>query len=169
MSKASMKSAMPHFNSLRMAMDYVTRFYGIAIQQRKRLAERNAAGAIELAQWRTKVAHIWPKVKVRRLDAPIEELKAGAALPIRVAALLDGLKPEDVVVECLVGVNSENGDFITHERYTLQATGKADAGETTFSLDLQPRLPGLQYYKLRMYPYHTLLSHPFETGCMIWL
>jgi starch phosphorylase len=51
----------------------------------------------------------------------------------------------------------------------LQAAGKADAGETTFALDLLPRLPGLQYYKLRMYPYHTLLSHPFETGCMIWL
>lgn len=169
MSKSSMKSTMPHFNSLRMAMDYVTRFYGIAIQQRKRLAERNAAGAIELAQWKSKVARVWSKVKVRRIDTPVEELKAGAALPIRVAAALDGLKPEDVVVECLVGVNSESGDFITHERYTLQATGKADAGETTFSLDLQPRLPGLQYYKLRMYPYHTLLSHPFETGCMIWL
>ena len=168
-SKASMKSTMPHFNSLRMAMDYVTRFYSIAIQQRKRLAERNAAGATELAQWKTKVARVWPKVKVRRMDAPIEELKAGDALPIRVAAVLDGLKPEDVVVECLVGVNSESGDFITHERYTLQAAGKADAGETTFTLDLLPRLPGLQYYKLRMYPYHTLLSHPFETGCMIWL
>ena len=39
-------------------------------EQRKRLAERNPAGAIELAQWRTKVARVWPKVKVRRIDTP---------------------------------------------------------------------------------------------------
>jgi starch phosphorylase len=32
-----------------------------------------------------------------------------------------------------------------------------------------PEIAGLQYYKLRMYPYNESLSHPFELGCMIWI
>jgi starch phosphorylase len=169
MSKASMKSAIPQFNSLRMVMEYVTRFYGVALRQRKRLLENNAAGAIDLAQWKSKIARLWSKVKIRRLDTPVEELRSGVALSIRVAVQLEGLKPEDVVVECLVGVNNENGDFITQEHYALQSDGKVESGETAFALDMKPNLPGLQYYKLRMYPFHPLLSHPFEVGCMIWL
>ena len=39
----------------------------------------------------------------------------------------------------------------------------------SFSLDLDPPLPGLQLYQIRTYPCHELLSHRFETGCMIWL
>jgi starch phosphorylase len=38
-----------------------------------------------------------------------------------------------------------------------------------FVLDLDPPLPGLQHYQIRMYPHHDCLSHRFETGCMIWL
>ena len=169
MSKASMKSTIPQFNSLRMVMEYVTRFYGVALRQRKRLLENKAAGAIDLAQWKSKIARLWSKVKIRRLDTPVEELRSGVALSIRVAVQLEGLKPEDVVVECLVGVNNENGDFITQEHYALQSDGKVESGETAFALDMKPNLPGLQYYKLRMYPFHPLLSHPFEVGCMIWL
>jgi len=169
MSKASMKSAIPQFNSLRMVMEYVTRFYGVALRQRKRLLENKAVGAIDLAQWKSKIARLWSKVKIRRLDTPVEELRSGVALSIRVAVQLEGLKPHDVIVECLVGVNNENGDFITQEHYALQSDGKVESGETAFALDMKPNLPGLQYYKLRMYPFHPLLSHPFEVGCMIWL
>ncbi len=40
---------------------------------------------------------------------------------------------------------------------------------TRFHLALNPPLPGLQYYKIRAFPRHERLSHPFETGCMMWL
>jgi starch phosphorylase len=39
---------------------------------------------------------------------------------------------------------------------------------TEFQIELSPEIAGLQYYKLRMYPFHHALSHPFEVGCMIW-
>jgi len=41
--------------------------------------------------------------------------------------------------------------------------------ETLYRLDLQPPLSGLQYYKIRIYPSHPLLSHRFEMGCMLWI
>ena len=44
-----------------------------------------------------------------------------------------------------------------------------DGEHTEFAIELPPEIPGLQYYKLRMYPYTEALSHPFELGCMIWI
>ncbi|MFL6622517.1 MAG: hypothetical protein ACJ8NR_07860 [Sulfurifustis sp.] len=38
-----------------------------------------------------------------------------------------------------------------------------------FQLDLMPPLPGLQYYRIRMVPFHPCLVNRFETGYMLWL
>ncbi len=40
---------------------------------------------------------------------------------------------------------------------------------TEFQIELSPEIAGLQYYKLRMYPFNEAMSHPFELGCMIWV
>ena len=169
MSKAAMRSSIPRFNSQRMVMDYVEGFYGPANLQAKRLADDGGAPAVNLAKWKRKISDNWPKVAVRRLDHVTEELIAGDSLPIRVAARLADLVPEDVTVECLVGTESEEQKFVVQERFTLEPKGTNAEGETLFQLDLEPSLPGLQYYKLRMYPSHELMTHPFETGCMVWV
>lgn len=167
-SKASMKSMMPRFNSQRMVMDYVSHYYAPASQRCKALLANNGAPAQELAEWKKKIAYAWPRVQIRRTDEVLQEIKTGDSLPIRAAAALGGLTPEDVVAECLLGITSETGEFIVHERHPLLPANRNSNGETNFALDVCPKLSGLQHYKLRMYPYHTLLAHPFETGCMIW-
>lgn len=168
-SKASMKSIMPHFNSQRMVMDYAAHYYAPANRQCKTLAAHNGAPARELAQWKKKIARHWPNVQIRRIDEAPQEIKAGDILSIRIAARIDGLDARDVMVECLTGTLSESGDFIIHDRSPLETKGHNTEGETFFELNLAPELSGLQYYKLRIYPHHKLLSHPFETGWMIWL
>jgi starch phosphorylase len=50
----------------------------------------------------------------------------------------------------------------------MQAVSGADA-ECLFHLELTPELCGKLLYRVRIYPHHTLLTHPFETGLMIWL
>jgi len=79
------------------------------------------------------------------------------------------LTAEDMIVECLIGQELDNGHFVTQSHFPLQEHGTNDQGETVFHLELTPNLPGLQHYKIRVYPYHTLLSHPLEMGRMIWL
>ena len=72
-------------------------------------------------------------------------------------------------LECVIGIQDEHHDFQASEYFGFTAKEKLDNGETLFILDLDPPLPGLQLYQIRMYPCHELLSHRFETGCMIWL
>jgi len=169
MSKTSMRTTIPHFNAQRMMRDYVRQMYAPAARHRTRLAHDEHAGAAELARWKTAVHKAWPGVGLRQLEQPPTQVKSGESIPLRVAADLNGLRAEDVIVECLVGTEDRNGDFKVEENHALSPAGMTDAGETLFTLDLRPDLSGLQYYQLRIYPFHPLLAHRFETGCMIWL
>ena len=172
LSKASMKSIMPRFNSQRMVMDYVSRYYAPANQRCKVLSANNGAAATQLSEWKKKVAQAWPEVRINRIDTIIQEIKTGECLPIRATAFLGGLTPDDVCVECLLGTTSDTGEFTVHERHILLSTQRGSGGEITtnwtYELDLCPVLSGLQHYKLRIYPCHKLLSHPLETGWMVW-
>lgn len=167
-SKASMKSLLPQFNSQRMVMDYVQHFYGPASRQYALFGRDSCTGAHALAQWKRRVRDSWPSVSLRRTDEVRTEIRAGTSLSVRVALTLGALGPDDVRVECILGLENEHREFIPHSTQALRPEGR-DGAETIYTMDLSPTLPGLQYYKIRAYPHHKLLSHPFETGCMVWL
>ncbi|HHJ16456.1 MAG TPA: glycosyltransferase family 1 protein [Gammaproteobacteria bacterium] len=169
MSKASMKSALPQFNSQRMVMDYIRGFYSPASEQGRKLARNRSRGAKELARWKTRVRERWPSVTLRRVDKQLCAVTAGDKVRIEIAAQLGDLSPSDVRLECVIGIEDEHHEFQASEYFGFTASEKLDTGETLFVLDLDPPLPGLQLYQIRMYPCHELLSHRFETGCMIWL
>jgi starch phosphorylase len=169
MSKASMKSIIPRFNAQRMVMDYVTGYYTKARDRRQSLVERDGAPAVELARWKRKVRELWPGVKLRRVDKAATAITYGQNLAIRVSAYLNGLIPEDVTVECLLGKLSDHEEFKVYERLLLNPEQIQDEHGHLFCLEMRPNLAGLQYYELRMYPRHRLLCHPFEMGLMVWL
>lgn len=170
MSKASMKSLIPRYNSQRMVMEYVRRFYSYARRQRLVVSGNEHARAKEIAAWRRKIDRHWPRVRVRRLDNPLAEITAGNTLQIRVAAHLDGLSPDDVLMECLVGTESPSGEFIRHDTHVFKPSAiDSSSGETEYQLDLSPRIPGLQFYRIRLIPFHPSLTNRFEAGYALWL
>ena len=147
----------------------VRNYYAPAKRQRLMMMGNNFARAKEIASWRKRLDQSWPKVSVWRVDSNRSEIRAGEALELRVKTRLNGLHPDDVLVECLVGYESENGEFIRLDSHIFTAETPDESGETQFKLDLNPRLSGLQYYKIRMFPFHPALSHRFESGYMLWL
>jgi len=168
MSKASMKSLIPRYNAQRMLMDYVTRFYGPATRQQYALSDRETAPAAELAAWKKQIVQIWPQVSARRIETAATHIMAGETLPLEVAVKLHGISPQNIAVECLVGAPSEGDDFVVHSSHLLDPA-ETVGEETFYRLDLLPPLSGLQYYKIRLYPTHTLLSHRFEMGYLLWI
>jgi len=168
-SKASMRTIIPNFNAQRMVKDYINNFYSRANNHQKTLHSNNCEPAHELAAWKKKISEVWSKVKIRRIDETSSTILAGDSLPIRIATNLSSLTPDDVIVECVVGNENKRGVFEPYEHFIFEAVGTNDKGETLFSLDLKPSMPGKQLYKLRMYPSHRLLANRFETGNMIWI
>lgn len=169
LSKASMKSCIPLFNAQRMVRDYIRNYYSPASRQSKAFAANGFRAASELADWKQQAGKSWPEVTLRRVDDSDDAIISGSSMMIKVAARLGKLTPGDVIVECLIGTQNAHTDFSVHQTLQFEAAGSNDKGEALFQLDLLPPLSGLQFYKIRIYPFHRLLSHRFETGHMIWL
>ena len=167
-SKESMKSCLPRFNSQRMVSDYVQKLYLPARDQFKLFNKNDCKIANDLAEWKDKIDAAWGGVSVRILSEPSESMMEGDSLPIVVVANLNGLSDSDVAVECLVGKEDESGYFVVHDRLRFDYLG-TKGKEHMFELQLMPSSPGMSFFKLRIHPYHEFLSHPFETGKMIWI
>ncbi|MCL2298144.1 MAG: alpha-glucan family phosphorylase [Proteobacteria bacterium] len=169
MAKRSIISIAPRFNVTRMVAEYVRKFYAPAAEIGRRYAADNFAVARDVAQWKARVHAAWSGVRLLRLDQPERRLKFGSALRIEVAVQLNGLVPGDVTVEALVGRSGlavGNGKL---RRYPLQCTGATQNGEALYTLDLTPEQCGRLEYRIRIFPTHAALTHPFETGLMLWL
>ncbi len=168
LSKASMKSTIPRFNSQRMLRDYVTKLYWPAREQQLKLAANGAEVARALADWKHRVRSAWPGVSMQLMLQPPAHLYHDDKICLQVQAELNGLQAGDVRLECLLGSDNAEGEFVVSQKVELEATG-VDEHYTDFSAEVVPEIAGLQYYKLRMYPFNDALSHPFELGFMIWI
>jgi starch phosphorylase len=101
-------------------------------------------------------------------------VQAGEPLTMEVAISLNGLEPGDVTVECVLGTESVTGEFIAQKRIPFSLVGENPEGETLYQCDLfdsgeSCSVGGLQQFKVRVFPSHKLLCHPFECGRMLWL
>jgi starch phosphorylase len=103
-------------------------------------------------------------VSLRRLDAPKKRIAFGESFPVEVAVALNGLAPDDVIVEIVMDHPRQE------QRHALSAVGTLpETGERRFALELTPEMCGQLEYRIRAYPCHALLTHPFEMGLMIWV
>jgi starch phosphorylase len=167
--KRSMGSILPRFNAARMLHEYVAKLYLPAAQQGRRYAADGFGAAKTMAEWKSRVRAAWPKVTLRRLDAPKKRIQFGERVRVEVAMNLDGLAPADVAVELILARGAlEPHGAPTRHAFAPDGT-RTEGGEHRFVLELAPELCGRLDYRIRAYPHHELLGHPFELGLMLWI
>ncbi|MCE5182259.1 MAG: alpha-glucan family phosphorylase [Betaproteobacteria bacterium] len=167
-SKASIATLLPRFNSSRMAGEYASRFYLPASRQGELYAQNDYENAKDISAWKDRVRGAWHSVEIRRLDTPKKHIQFGDTVRFEVALKLNGLAPDDVVVEMTQRPARKDMKDFLHFRFTFQSEIAA-TGEHLFALDLSPELCGRLDYKIRVYPWRELLTHPLEMGLMVWL
>jgi starch phosphorylase len=181
-SKRAMMTIIPQFSTRRMLHDYIDGLYRPAAHQYAQLAGQDFAGARMLAEWKQRVRSAWPKVDLRLLSDAPAELTREQSLRIRIAASLGGLMPADVRVEFVARRSLPEASFeppalssYRGERHdalwtaALSPTGEPQDGGVVFALDAAPPTCGRFATEVRIYPYHDLLSHPYELGLMKWV
>lgn len=169
MARESMKSIIPKFNSQRMLADYFNKLYIPAITQSKVMGSNNAQPARELSAWKEKINKAWEGVTIKCISDKPYILKQNEVFAIKVSTFLNGLTSDDVIIECIMSDENKDELFDNYQAYKFVSTEQDSAGNCIFSLNLDPNASGVQYLRIRMYPYHQNLCHPFETGKMIWL
>jgi starch phosphorylase len=170
MAKHSIVSILPRFNSTRMVGEYVTKFYQPAARQWRRYAQSDFAGARAVAGWKAEVRAAWSKITLRRVDGAHRRIAFGEQLRLEVAVSLNGLTPNDVLVELLFGRPGDGDQSLQARSYHFKDEGLIAGGsEHLYVLEFTPQLCGKIDYRIRVYPYHELLTHRFEMGMMTWL
>ena len=168
MAKHAMATVLPQFNAERMLAEYVTNLYGPSATRGRAYVANGYAGAREVAAWKDRVRAAWPKVSLRRLDTPPHRIVFGERVRIEVAVALGGLAPHDVVVELMMHSSRTSGE-VPLQRMQLAAQDRTADDEQRYAIDLAPELCGKLDYRIRVYPHHAMLTHPFELGLMKWL
>jgi starch phosphorylase len=182
-SKRAMMTVIPRFNMRRVIYDYTRGLYAPAAAQSRRLAADAFTGARTLADWKQRVRAAWPKVSLKLLSDTSRDLPRGERLRVRVAAALNGLAPADVRIEFAARRLLPQADLSPPPlssyapspragswQAALSATDEQDQdGAVIFALDVEPPECGQFRTEVRVYPWHELLSHPYELGLMKWL
>ncbi len=170
MAKRSMATIIPRFNSKRMVGDYLSNCYLPAARQHQLYTQNQYANSHRVADWKARVKRAWPEVSLRRTDEIRAQINYGDSLRFEVSVNLNGLTPDDVVVEILIGFNTRKEQIASARRYPFVSSGAVnESGEIRFVTELTPELCGNLEYRIRVYPHHELLTHPFELGMMRWL
>ncbi|SFD95496.1 alpha-glucan family phosphorylase [Nitrosomonas sp. Nm166] len=169
MAKHSMKSLLPRYSATRMLDEYIKKFYRPASHKSLLYADNEYANAKNIATWKARIRNAWHGVTLRRLDVPHERIFFNEALNFKVAARLNNLAPEDVVIELLICRQFKTTHLCNFKHFKFEFTEIQDSDEHLFELELTPELCGKQEYFIRIYPYHPLMTHPLEMGLMVWL
>jgi len=169
MAKHSVASLLPVYNSARMLDEYLSGVYVPASRQSALFSVNGFENARRVAQWKQRVREAWSGVRIHRLDAPGRRIHYGESMRVEVGVRLNGLTPEDVLVELLIALEKKRDKITNSLRHRFQFTGSVEGGEHRFALEITPELCGKLEYRVRVYPHHPLLTHPLEMGMMIWL
>ena len=169
LAKQSMATVLAQFSAARMVDEYVDKVYTPAARQGARYLEGDADGARVVAAWKARVRAAWDGVTIRRLDEPTRTLTFGDGTSVEVAVGLNGLRPEDIVVELVLSRGLRDAAERQRRHDFVAGEPMPASHEQRFTLDLHPELCGRLDYRIRMYPRHALLTHPFELGLMRWL
>ena len=166
--KRSMASLLPRYDASRMLGEYVSKYYIPASRQGHRYSQNGYEAAKTMSAWKAKVRGAWSGVSVRRLDTPKGRIQFGEAIPVEVAVKLNGLAATDVCVELLLTRSAREGSQVQHSHEVVSA-GDMGNGEHRFTVHMKPGLAGRLDYRIRVFPRHDLLTHPFEMGLCTWV
>lgn len=168
MAKRSIATILPRFNMQRMVTEYAEKFYAPAAEQWRRYAAADHAGSRQVAAWKGRVRAAWPGVRLRRMDQAVHRIRYGESLRFEIAVQLNGLTPDDLTVE-LVFTRPGEAVAAKARRYALQPVQALENGEHLYARELTPDQCGKMEYRVRAFPVHELLTHPFEMGMNLWL
>ena len=161
----------PKVLASRMVRDYTEKYYAPAAQSLRRTVEPDGDGhpfgvARELAAYRRRVQEAWPKIQITDVDSyglPDTPL-LGSELTLTATVQLAGLRPDEVVVQAVLGRVDGSDALVDPVTVPMAHTGTADGGNDVFSTTTPLPVAGPVGYTVRVLPYHPLLAGDNELG-----
>jgi glycogen phosphorylase len=166
--KASMKRLSPIFNTNRMVMEYVERFYVPAAKRYSDLAAEGGAKLYAIHEWRRRFRAAGSQVKITRVQTDnSREIRVGERIPVTASVVLGEIPQEDVRVQIVSGSVNESGAIVNNSSTDMKPAGMAD-NEHQYEGQLECLESGSYGFSVRVIPYHPDVRVPFEHPWLIW-
>jgi glycogen phosphorylase len=160
----------PKVLASRMVRDYTEKYYAPAAQSLHRTIEAKDGvpfgAARELAAYRQRAEDAWPKIQITDVDSyglPDTPL-LGSELTLTATVQLAGLRPDEVVVQAVVGRVDAGDALVDPETVPMAHTGTVDGGNEVFTTTTPLPVAGPVGYTVRVLPHHPLLAADTELG-----
>ncbi len=170
MVRHTLQSLGPKVLASRMVRDYTERYYApAAASVRRTVAALDGlpfGQARELAGYRRRVRQAWPSVAVTDVDStglPDTPL-LGSELTLTAAVALAGLRPDEVVVQALLGRVDAGEELRDPACVEMAHIGPGEGGTQIFSVTTPLPVSGSVGYAVRVLPHHGLLAGDAELG-----
>jgi starch phosphorylase len=170
MVRHTLQSLGPKVLASRMVRDYTEQYYAPAAASLRRTVESldglPYGQARELAAYRQRVSEAWPHVMVTDVDSTgLPDIPLlGSQLTLTAAVALAGLRPEDVLVQAVLG-RVDSADVLHSPDYIdMPHTGSGEGGTEMFSTTAPLPKAGSLGYTVRVLPRHPLLAGHTELG-----
>ncbi|MGD9622702.1 MAG: alpha-glucan family phosphorylase [Mycolicibacterium sp.] len=166
----------PKVLASRMVRDYTEKYYAPAAQSLRRSIQRGDSGAgefdvpfgaaAELARYRLRIERAWPGVEITDVDGsglhgtPL----LGSELTLTARVHLAGLRPDEVVVEAVLGRVGAGDVLVDPVIATMSHAGAADSGTEIYAATMPLSSTGPVGYTVRVLPHHRLLAGTNELG-----
>jgi starch phosphorylase len=169
MMKQSISTCCPVFNTNRMVQDYIEKCYRPSAKRHNILLGNGLKNAVELAQWRKRLAQGWQQIKVEAVESNgADPMQVGKELDVKARVNLGGFSPDDVEVQLFHGQVDSLGDIPSPRTVTMSHNGTHEGSAWVFQGRIQCRASGQHGFAVRVLPRHANLSSPFEPGLVAW-
>lgn len=161
----------PKVLASRMVRDYVEQYYTPAAESLRRTTAAEDGGAEfdaarELAVYRRRAHDAWPKITITDVDSTglPDTPVLGSKLTLTATVQLDGLAPDEVTVQALVGRVDTGDALLDPVTVEMSYTGTAEGGNQVFSTTTPLPLAGAVGYTVRVLPNNPMLAASNELG-----
>lgn len=150
--KRCIANVTPHFSCGRMVAEYMSELYQPAHDLWMSFSKNDFEKARQKTVWENRIAEAWHGVKfVGFGDSPGEQVMSGSAVPLSVVVELNGLKPNEIRVEAVVGHIGINGNL--EATYTVPLLPVEENGsKVVFASEFTAQHTGRIGYSVRISP-----------------
>ena len=167
--KSSIALLCPEFNMHRMVKQYTNDYYLVAHDRYSKLKDGGASEAKHMAAWLRRVEEAWPCLRVESVEDSVPEMDLGDRVQLSARIFLNGLSPDDVVVESVLGRVSASGEIGEFTTTRMQPCGPGENERYGFQCSLEPKgQSGLYGYAVRVLPKHPQSLSRFLPGLIAW-
>ncbi len=169
--KNSIALITPRYTTKRMMDDYFDKFYYKLATRSGYLSENNFAKAKEIAAWKEKMASLWDKIEVTKVDIPekfIHEPIVGEDYEMNLEIDTKDVNEKGIGLELVITRLDKNNKDSLYDIEEMQLV-KSEGSKLTFSTDYKLNLAGSFKYAFRMFPKNEDLPHRQDFSFVRWI